>query len=232
MKELHVKTHCGLGDLFICEALLRIVSMSYDRVYFNTKPENLETARLLFAGRCANLIAVPTVTDYKLNVPDQCPDVLPLGLFSREYCQFGDLYPNGAQTFHRHAWDREFYRHAGIPFTQRWQSTWIDGMDIPDPIDPGSPVLVHEIPGCEIHHKTLRRDRAQFILPVAGRTILSWIPAMEQAEEIHCVDSSVINLVESMVGLGMIKANKTELFFHNTRKSRPPTLLAHWKVIL
>lgn len=219
--------HTELGDLFICEGLIRQYAKFSDRVYFTTRYAS--EARLLFADLdgavqpvTVERILYPTRHDVQVDVPVH---KLYFGYYHEEFQKHGKLGPDGLYTFDKVHWDREFYRQAGMSFLSRWSAS-----DLPNPYEfnppsdvPSGSVLVH--------------DDSRF--PLSGvegirigkrKTIFDWMLPISKAKEVHCIDSSVLNLVESMWANGYL-SGKTRLHYHAAvRKSDPPTLLAPWRV--
>ncbi len=103
-----------------------------------------------------------------------------------------------------------WYKKMGIPYKERWDSSPVP--DATASIYPcrKEPVFVHD-------------DAVRgFIVPVGGyrppvtQSIIDHVPALKGAKEIHCMESSIFNLVESMDPLN------AELFYYPSVKSPYP----------
>jgi hypothetical protein len=220
----HLGTHTELGDLLVLEGLIRHFAFA-SKVTFNT--QYVADAKELFRN-LENAEPIFTKKSYPVrpyNVPREATKVLWLGYFSDEFQKYGRRFPGtGVQTFDSNTWDREFYRQAGVPFKTRWLRSSLPA--ILGDSTPGDAVLVHDEPEHRIDLPNAKR-----ITPLPGKTVFAWMKPLSQAREIHCIDSSILSLVESMWANGYF-GPKTEFFFHRSvRPTHPPTLLAPWQIV-
>jgi hypothetical protein len=220
----HLGTHTELGDLLVLEGLIRHFSFA-TKVTFNT--QYVADAKELFHP-LKNVEPIFTQKSYPVR-PDKVPrganQVLWLGYFSEEFQKHGRRLPGiGVQTFDPKTWDREFYRQAGVPFITRWRGSRLPGLY--GDSTPEDAILVHDEPEHRIALPNARR-----ITPLPGKTVFAWMKPLSQAREIHCIDSSILSLVESMWANGYF-GPRTEFFFHRSvRPTHPPTLLAPWQIV-
>lgn len=134
--------------------------------------------------------------------------------------------------------DRDFYRELGIYFINRWQHFGLPpglfAHPLPGPREPFA--LVHEVPHRQF---VLDPDKVPTHLPVRRieqrHNFWDWLPDILAATELHFVDSSFLNLAESLYALGYL--HDTKLVYHAYSKCRKhgghgPVLLAPWKVYL
>ena len=136
--------------------------------------------------------------------------------------------------------DEDIYRESGIPFDHRWKSFSLP----PDLLPPRTGVrpteiLVHESPAREvlIDPSRLPPGAIGYVIPITPRpSFWDWLPEIYGAAEIHCVDSSYLNLVESLYAMGFLK--DTKLVFHKYSKIRryglgagAPILRAPWTIL-
>ena len=126
----------------------------------------------------------------------------------------GNTNPGWTEALTRMPWDAAFYHLARVPFEKRWSSFYmpptlnailVPGVDY---------VLCHEdIPrGYRIDPVRLSAEgRPVFYVspPAIGlaRPIAEWVPLISNAAEVHCIDSAVMHLAESLPARG-------KLFYH------------------
>jgi hypothetical protein len=228
--NLHIASHTELGDLLVCEGIIRHYAACSAFVTFDTTYP--KEARELFSD-LKNVRPIEREKDYSKRhpAPAGVDRVIWLGLCCDEREAYGRFLPNSKVcTFDHIRWDREFYRQAGVPFTERWTKS-----KLPSPSKYPIPcktqaILVHDE---EQHRIEFPFDEEPVrIAPVEGHSAFIWMCAMQRARQIHCIDSSMANLVESMWANGYLNLG-TELFFHvDARPTVPATLLAPWRTVL
>lgn len=230
--HLHIGTHTELGDLLVCEGLIRHHAAIQQHVSFFTRfPGH---ARVLFSD-LPNVEPIPVdekpkYTDGVRPPAPKADGYLWLGYFCEDRRTFGSRIPaTGALTFDHLTWDREFYRQANVPFQCRWRRSRLPHVQRPSNFPKAAERLIHDLPEFRLDIEV--PDPHTRIEPVEGHTLFSWMYAIVQAREIHCVDSSVCNLVESMFGNGYLNP-WTDLYFHRGRPNAvAPTLMAPWNIV-
>jgi hypothetical protein len=108
MNEKIIYQHLGLGDHFVCNGLVNILSQRYDKVYLPCKKSYYETVNYMFSiNPKVHVVKImkeeQEVYDLseKLNIP-----VLKIG------------HENHSNMH----WDRSFYKQYNIPFEERYNS--------------------------------------------------------------------------------------------------------------
>ncbi len=223
MKSHHdtifVYHHLGLGDHFVCNGLIRYLlkHFSFKRLYLPTKSHNISTVHSMYSDDnrvlclpVANDADVPSLIELTTN-----PRIIQVG-FSK--C--------------RDDWDVSFYDSVGVDFSVRWEyfsvnrnlyseNTLKDSLGIKD----GEPYSVVHDSG-SVGHFPIRVNTNHKIIRIEKRTasLLDWCGVIEGAEEVHCVDSSVIHLAQCL----KVKRG----IFHNIRtKSTLFKLKNEWEVV-
>jgi len=209
-EPLYVRTHLGLGDLIICQAIFRCLGSNPRRtIHIFTKPKFGESVRFL----CRDL---PHLKIMEMDDPEVEAFLKTISL--RDQVVIGhDFLPFFLQQ--KLAFDEAFYEIAGLKFSRRWS----DFTFRRDPeaekkifdhfgVRKGGYVFLHEdasrklkIDRAWIQHKDL-----QVVEPKAGLTgnAFDYLSLMEQAREIHCIDSSFRLMADSVF------APRPGLFFH------------------
>lgn len=222
MRDVLVHHHLGLGDHLICNGMVRYLyeQIAPDHLYLPVKRRNLGTVSRMYADQPA-IVALPVETDADV-------DALPQLAQCREKIRVGFEKTDPAR------FDVSFYESLGIPFSVRWSHFKI-------PRDAGRErrleqmvgtasmdkfIFVHNRPSDGAFSLHIGSGLPKVTLPPIPPTdcLLDWCSIIEAAEEVHCVDSSVVHLAQS---LG-VKAG----FFHNIRIiGRPFTLREDWSEI-
>ena len=218
-KEIVLHHHLGLGDHFVCNGLVHEATKYYSKVYLPAKLHNFKTVECLYKD-WDNIIVFSVEDEYK--------DI-------QAYCSRHDLpilkvgfeYLNGCQECP----SKCFYNQLGLSYSVRY-----DNFKLPPPtLD--SQALYNQLVGtigeyALIHQQSsvgtfvIKRESNLPVVEIkSGLTnnLLDYIKIIENAVEIHCIDSSVINLIEGM----SVKTNK--LFFHPIKKTASFEYSDKWK---
>ena len=76
-------------------------------------------------------------------------------------------------------------------------------------------VLIHNSASDWIHtHLEIPTEYKKIYVEPISDNLLDWVPLIENAEEIHCVDSSVFHLVDNMS-----HSLRAKLFYHDSRRN-------------
>ncbi len=210
--ELIVYHHLGLGDHFICMGLVLEIADRFTRrgVQLVVKRGYIDTVRALYADH-------PQVRLLPVDGPDADRQVHGFALEQRlRVARFGF----GAQD--PIAWDRSFYAQAGIDFALSW--TRFAPGDVGGEADALFERLV-SVPGYQLVHDDASIGHFALRIPPGGQRIfvrpqpssaglLAWTRIIREAPEIHCIDSSVVHLVDRMP-----EVSGQRLFLHDARGS-------------
>lgn len=208
---LFVFPHLGLGDFIVSNALLRMLSAKYTRLIVPCKVVNRPTVSAMFSD--TNILFVWVDDDRQADQwADRCKGhagMLQLG------CHAGPIAAK---------WDQQLYEQAGIPFACRWDN-FVLPWNAPPQYRNYPPFLHEDIDrGYCIHRSKTPQDA----VPVARTRImfesLHWL---QNAPEIHCIDSSWMCLADS------VETKAKRLVFHKYARPNglPPTLRKTWEVL-
>lgn len=203
--EAIIYHHLGLGDHFICNGLVNLISERFDKVFLITKEHNFETISCLYKD------------NEKVEVISIKKEPEDIELFSR----INDLkvVKIGFVDFSNKTFDRSFYSQLGVDFSRRYTN-----FKLPEQIENSEEIynkLVTEFPYCLIHRVCsqeifdLNIDTNLpriYIQPGVTNNLLDYVKIIKNASEIHCVDSSVYHLIDSIDVPG-------KLYFHDVRSS-------------
>ena len=187
MNGIFVDLNLGLGDAILCNGLIRELAKAHDPVVLPCWTWNLPSVCHMFSD-LSHVRVHPVENDSLRGLPHLTS--LPIG------------GPVEGKTF-----DEAFYIRAGIPFEKRWESFFLPSSDsaVPPPINPY--VLVFDTASGGRHPIPVEGLR-----PGKAPRIADWVPMIEAAEEVHCIDSAPLHLVESV-------PTKGKLFFYRNARS-------------
>jgi len=223
--------HMGLGDHIICNALVRHLAKE-DPIIVPVKMHNFISVKFMFSDN-ENIHVMPFSGDNDTDI--YCKHIAAAGI---KVIWNGHLGPS------KKAWeesnsnfDRKFYEQAEVDFNLRW-----DGFKIPEnsfdwkklfhlrfpDIEPADYIFLHNTSSTEvrqINEKYLQHDL--IFVPDIEFTdnIFDYVGLLENAKEVHCINSSFICLADSLNLRG-------ELHYHFLPKDiySYPSLINNWIV--
>ena len=195
--------HLGLGDHFVCNGLVNyICKISKEPISLICKKHNIETIEYLYSENnritvvgIDSINEILEVNEYASKVDDT---ILRIGF---EYCD-----PN--------SWDTSFYSQLNIDFIERYRFFKLPKKKPKNLIKvPDSPyILVHNQSSDQKYQLNINTDLEIFYMDRQnGYHLLSYIDVIVNAEEIHCIDSSIFHLIDS------ISNTTNKLYFHDIR---------------
>ena len=232
MTNLYIYGHLGMGDMISCNAIVRTYAEQYDKVYVFCKPKY--TKNVMYLYRDNDKVYVMPMDDAQIE-------------------QFMKISPNnnylivGHKKLHEELrndpkarFDQVFYKMANVPFEDKWSKFYFqrdlekekdvfynklglkDGekfIFVHD--DKERPMMVSKLPQGV---KVVKPDRQDI-------SIFDFLYTIEQAEEVHCIDSSFFNLIDCL------QLRQHGLFFHKYVKialvgeGGTPTTKLPWVVL-
>lgn len=200
MKTLFLKTNLGLGDIILCNGLIRNVCKKYQHVTIFTKPIYYTSVKYMF--RDIENLSILEKSDHEASIfLKQVPD--------------NEKYFVGIPDIYKYTFDECFYRQIGLNFKKRWNDFYIERDMIEETkvfleLAPKEPyVFVHDD-----HKRGFYLDESFFnkklkiFRPKEIENIFLYCTLIENAQEIHCMDSCFKHIVDSL----NIKHNN--LFYH------------------
>lgn len=223
MDNILIYHHLGLGDHLICNGLVRnICENNKNNFLLPAKKHNFQTVKFMF--RDLNNLTVVSVDK------DECVNSLSSEINCKVLTighQFLDPYKQ---------FDQSFYNQLGISFDKRWLSFFVQ-RDYDREVElynrhniKNDFIFVHDDSdrGMTIESKYLqdkniiRADRKQ------TNILFDYLSILENAKEIHCIESSFLFLVDSFNFKG-------KLFNHRYSRQYPenntPTLRNKWNFL-
>lgn len=226
--ELYIYHNLGLGDHIICNSIVRHYAKLYDKIYLFVKNHNYISVKFMYQDLDNIVFIVGQVYSDGIDT-----FVLPyIEKYQDKILRIG--YKDIGLSF-----DEYFYYSNGISFEKRWSDFYVDRnpyseMEIFNKFNVHEDyIFLHEdvnrnyiIDRNNIINKDLR-----IISPIEGLTdnIFDYCYLLENAKEVHCIDSSFRLLADS------INLKTLDLFYHINRNQDDKlysSSLKNWKKIL
>lgn len=207
-KKYYIYHHLGLGDHIILNGLIRKL-IKKDGIYFLfCKKHNVDSVEFMFNDiDNLHLISVNSDSDvHKFLSSNKINDVIKIGHENLEFIK----------RFYNCTWDEAFYRQLNVDFKERWDSFFYNRDDEVEgklycELNPDNEkfVLIHnsDSTGTDRIDYTKINPAYKKIFVIKSETIFDYGKLIEDAEEIHCVDSSFKHIVDSI-------PTKGKLFYH------------------
>ncbi len=205
--------HIGMGDGIICNGLINKLSEN-EKLIVPAYYHNRDSMEFMFFDNY-NVIVDPVKDEQEMIDRAMRLDHIGLGVYSRE-------------KFNSAIFDQEFYRHANIPFDERWNNFKLPkGRAFTVKPPKNEYVFLHEDINRGFKMDSLLTNLPCFHPdPSFTKNIFDYLDVIYGATEIHCINSSFLCLIDSLPDV------KGRLFYHHyARGSIPPTLRKKWKVI-
>ena len=223
--------HMGLGDHIICNALIRRLAKE-DTVIVPVKKRNETSVKFMFSDN-DNIIVMPFAKDKKAD--KFCRSKAKKGI---EIIWNGHVGPSKEMWEKSNSnWDCKFYEQANLDFNLRW-----DGFKLPDSnfdwknlfhlkfpnIEPTDYVFLHYTTSTGVRNinKNLIQHDVVFVPDIKFTdNIFDYVGILENANEVHCIDSSFLCLADSL-------NLNCKLYYHAYAKDIKygPTLRSNWIV--
>lgn len=194
----YIYHHLGLGDHIICNGLVRHIKKFEDVVYVFCKPHNTKNIEYMYRDN-------PNIKVLSVGEDIDVMRYINNNKISNKIIKVGfDKLNNKYSTF-----DEEFYESLNIPFSVRFDDFYIERdlnleQKIIKELNPNNEkyIFTHNIDKSKINTNLKIIDN-----PV-NYSIFNLISLIENAEEVHLMESSIKNLINSY------KMGKPKFFYH------------------
>jgi hypothetical protein len=204
MNRLFISHYLGLGDHIVCNAIYREYAKRYDWVYMPVLQNYLLVIRDMLRD-VTNITYMPVdpifaheqMKHYADHMEGNGVEVLKIGSQGKDW--WSDNYRRS---------DRNFYDQAGIDFNHRWTSFYFPRNDSYEEelfnllTSNKEFAFIHEdkLRGFEINRKYIDKS-LEIVTPsllLRKYNIFHYTLILEQAKQIHCIESSFGALIESL----------------------------------
>lgn len=232
MKHL-IYQHLGLGDHFICNALVRELcsSVPEDSLEIVTKPTHIDTVSFMF--RDVPNLKVVALKSGNFATPENGNEVFEYARQNQQQViKIGHEFMRTDINF-----DKAFYSQFELNFEKRWSGFKVI-RDLESEIRTShclnvkeKYIFVQDDPHrlMEIKREILPKN-IRIISPIWGLTnnMFDYLSLIQGAEEIHCIESSFMFLIDSF-------DINVPLFAHRYARNYPannkPSLKLDWKIL-
>jgi hypothetical protein len=216
--ECIIHHHLGLGDHFVCNGLVNVLSDTYQKIYLACKKNNFNTVNTLYSEN--NKIKIFSIEDENKEIEyfSKLLD-LPIIRIGFEQCR-------------RTEWNISFYEQFNINFSNRYER-----FELPNHIPYEEEVykFFGKNDYCLVHRESSEGKYTLNIntdLPIVEiekstdpyKNLLSYRKLIKNANEIHCVNSSVFHLVDSI-------GPTSKLIYHDVRTLDFKIDTSKWSII-
>ena len=207
-----LEPHFGIGDNLICIGLVKTLSARYPNKKF------------YYACLAYNYHALVWAFQ---DLPNIYPTVVRNGKEVRQLANFLHItyWPIGITQVDSNSFDESFYRQHQVPFQLRWDlcvtPSGPHSEILFSELNPsGEPYMLVCMNGSHGESEPLRIANARGLKVIkvhaATNNIFDWTKLVQEATEIHSIDTGFIHFVENVLSANTAKL----LFFHRTRKVR------------
>ena len=212
---INIYHNLGLGDHIICHGIVRHYAELYSRVYIYCKPHNEHSVMAMYSDdKNIRVIALPE-KDIRA-IPKYDNWIIARSKADGEYSFDEEMYIKARVSF-KYKWEKFDVQRYMTREKELYSKLGIEGNE--------DFIFVHDKEDMPINVNTSLKIIKPTELDYA---ITDYLYILENAKEIHCIDSAFLNLVDCY-GID------SDLYFHkNVRGStdkETPKLKSDWKVL-
>jgi hypothetical protein len=212
MEEIYIHQHLGLGDHIICNGLIRNLYKKHKKINLFVKRHNILNVSFMFKDLFnLNILPINTDEDVYRN-------------YNHNVLRIGFEHLNNLIQKHSIGWDEAFYKQLEITFNDRWDLFFVERdlrgeENLYKKLNPNNEKysIIHSTGSDGINridYSKINKNLLQIeIKKEHTNNIFHYLSLLENADEIHCIDSSFLHLSDSVTTNG-------DLFFHNLNKTR------------
>jgi hypothetical protein len=213
----YILQHTGMGDYIICNALIR-------HLISDGTPHKLFVEKYYMES-------VSFMYNDVLNLEYECVNYNQnLNMLYKDYKPKADIIIGYEYLYNfdrkNERFDEIFYKQFNFPFNNRWDAFVVKRNKNRElqlfkqyNVEENSYIFLHDKPPYKINQSGLKTNTV--VMPITGLTnnIFDYCYLIENASEIHCIDSSFKNLVDSL------NINGKPLYYHLNRHPHESGLL-------
>lgn len=244
MSTLYIRHHLELGDNLICNSIIRNYSKLYDKINLFVKPSNLYSVKFMYRD-LKNIRYIVGDNDHiqkfiNSNNIKNINYIIGDYDYSKKNVNNNDIKNFliiGFKDFMRMNinFDKYFYIQANLDFEKKWSDFYIERDLISEKklfnylnLKEKEYIFVHddESRGFTINNEQLPND-ITIIKPDINLNynFFDYIYIIENAKEVHCIDSSYLNLIDLL-------QIENDLYLHKNKRTGElnPILKSNWKI--
>lgn len=200
MHNIFILGHIGLGDQILCNGLIRHYSAKCDVLYLPVKYHNLyNVSDMLKDIKNINYLNVSDdnqMLNYLSITKNMVDEVISIGIFGKNFMRNTKYF------------DESFYNQANIDYEIRWNKfNYINNLDKQNSLlkqISKEYIFIHDDESRNLKITNNIDDSLNIFKPKHklgdndNYTIFDYIKVIENAKEIHCMDSSFACLIDHM----------------------------------
>ena len=220
--RLIVWHHLGLGDYIICNGLVHELLNISNEIWLPCKYKNIKTVKHLHSDyKNVKIMEIPSSSyNQEVSMIFEMSRISNVPVLRIGYNGEGNL-----------PFDQQFYEQAGIEFDKRWSSLKFpkdnsEALKVyEDKVKDNIYAVVHNTASVGTYNLLIRTTLPLYYIDNSIDSMLNWRVVVENATEIHCIDSSFIHFADSL----KLKAEK--LFYHDVGRGSIFTLRYPWQEV-
>lgn len=198
--------HLGLGDHFVCNGLVNFVAKySQESIDLVCKKHNEPTVSSLYSDN-------PNINVIPLNINSH-NEITEINNYAFKTNQ--KILRVGFEHTDPKNWDKSFYKQLGIDFLERYRFFKLPRIKSQNmlPIPDNKFIFVHNQSSDHIFNLNIETKLSTvFVKKEDTNNLLCYIDLIQNANEIHCINSSLFHLIDSIPNI------TNNLYYHNVRK--------------
>jgi hypothetical protein len=186
----------GLGDMILCNAIIRNICKHYEQVVAFVKPEYSQSISFMYR----DLKNLELITINEVDIDNILSSV---DIDNKIWVGFGNI----EHLLEAFRFDECFYKQVGLKFDRRWSDFYVD-RDLKEEkkllerfnLKPGEYIFVHDdsIRGYNISDRFFSSDLQIFRPDQSEQNIFNYCTILENAKEIHVMDSCFKHVADSL----------------------------------
>ena len=230
--NLYIYHHLGLGDHFDCNGIVRHLASNYDYESIGIFAKSSYSEMVRYMYRDDSRIHIIEVDKEKLGYQNERRGVQNFLLENPGHHLLVIGHENYVHEDDKNCWEI-FYKQLDLPLETRYNQFHLErDKDAEDKLfeelTNNEPyIFIHEDPsrGYTLDRSHIKNNKIKIVENDVSKNIFHFIKIIENAEEIHCMESSFKTLID-------IYAKQENLFFHNFRNHPLGTQSnKNWKVV-
>jgi hypothetical protein len=207
---LHIIHHVGLGDHYVCKGIVVEKLKEYKKVIVYSLNHNIKTVKALYGDLKDKVIIEEVSINNVKNWRAVDNFIINLNNGGQKTFRVGFRYIE----HHKDAsFDDSFYIQSNINFDKKWDNFDIDSKYINKNPENKGYAFVH-MDRNRGYNIDITKISLPIVEPVGKENALEYIKDIQSAHEIHCIDSSFLNLVDLLKYKGYKFCCEDRIYYH------------------
>jgi len=204
-EKFYIRSHMGLGDMILCNAIVRNICKKYKQVITFVKPEYEKSIKFMYRD----------IENLELIVTHECdidPILNKVDLKDKIWVGFGNI----EHLLENYRFDECFYRQVGLKYERRWTDFYVKrDLDTEKQLfektslNKNEYIFIHDDKerGLIIPDAMLPTGIIHYRPDKAVENIFDYCTLIENAKQVHVMDSCFKHIADSL-------PLNNELFYH------------------